>query len=133
MASVLLSQQTKSTRSPSERNALPEAVGLHDILVLQLTENSPFIQQMLQFLCALLRHSLYHDLQVLLLQQQDLGIAAFPNKGDVLCIELHKNYNRKTISFITLKKQLAQLHKSTPFSIIPHQFGKTSQASMKNR
>lgn len=77
MAGVLLSQQTKITRFPRESHLLCPAKNRDYVIMGQLAKNAPFVLKVLHLLDTGLRDGLDHHLHLLLLQEQDLGVAAF--------------------------------------------------------
>lgn len=94
MLRVLLSQEIKLTLFAWELEIFHESVDFNDILVLELAKDGPLIGEMLALLGAFRWNCLYHQLDLLLRNQEDLGVAAAAKGTEVLCGELHKNYNR---------------------------------------
>lgn len=90
MCRVLLSQQTKITHFPRKSHLLRPTVYTHNVIMSQLVKDAPFVLKVLHLLGTALRHCLNHHLHLLFLQEQDLGVAAFAEEGDVLGFELHK-------------------------------------------
>lgn len=90
MGRVLLSQQTKITRFPRKSHLLCPPEHTHNIIMDQLAKDGPFVLKVLHLLGTALRDCLNHHLHLLLLQEQDLGVAALAEQGDVFGFELHK-------------------------------------------
>jgi hypothetical protein len=76
MLCVLLSQEIKLTLFARELEIVHKSIDLNDIFMIQLAKDRPLIGEMLALLEALRRHCLDHHLNLLLRNQQDLGVAA---------------------------------------------------------
>jgi len=76
MLCVLLSQQIKLTLFAWEFEIFHKSIDFNDILVLELAEDGPLIGKMLALLEAFHWNCLYHQLDLLLGNQKDLGVAA---------------------------------------------------------
>ena len=76
MLRVLLSQKIKLTLFARELEILHKAIDFNDILVLELAEDRPLVGEMFALLAAFHRNCLYHQLDLLLGNQEDLGVAA---------------------------------------------------------
>jgi len=76
MLRVLLSQKIKLTLFAREFEILHKSIDLNDILMLELAEDGPLVGEMLALLGAFHGNRLYHQLDLLLGNQEDLRVAA---------------------------------------------------------